>query len=184
MSSARCRWCSERCSRSGSAPAGEITHPAHRGRSDYHAVAALAPDLGKEVRKLAAHRMGGSRGLQGLAAEPPPPRAIVVGHRWDAACTELRRFLDGNQVALKIDHSRRPDAADHWTARCRRRGPPGDPRRRREDRRAAAAAPGSRAARPRDRGRDRGVRRRGHRRRARRTGGRRLLAHPRACGRS
>src|SRR5213082_746787 len=45
---------------------------------DYHAVAALAPDVAKEVGRLAAHRMGGSGGLQGIAADPPPPRAIVV----------------------------------------------------------------------------------------------------------
>jgi len=62
---------------------------------DYHAVAAVVPDDGKEVGRLAALRMGG---LQGIAAEPPPPRALVFGHRWDAACTELRRFLDRNQI--------------------------------------------------------------------------------------
>jgi thioredoxin reductase (NADPH) len=61
---------------------------------DYHAVAAVVPDVAKEVGSLAAHRMGGSRGLHGIAAEPPPPRAIVVGHRWEASCAELRRFMD------------------------------------------------------------------------------------------
>ena len=59
--------------------------------ADYHAIAAVFPDVAKEVGRLAAHRASGLRGLQGLAADPPPPRAIVVGHRWDAACTELRR---------------------------------------------------------------------------------------------
>ena len=68
---------------------------------DYHAVASVIPDVAKEVGNLAAHRMSGSRGLQGIAAEPPPPRAIVVGHRWDAACSELRRFLDRNQITFK-----------------------------------------------------------------------------------
>src|SRR3712207_723087 len=67
---------------------------------DYHAIAAVAPDLAREVGRLAAHRMSGLRGLQSIAAEPPPPRAIVAGHRWDAACTELRRFLDRNQVTF------------------------------------------------------------------------------------
>src|SRR3712207_1608269 len=54
---------------------------------DYHAIAAAVPDVGKEVGKLAAHRMSGTRGLQGIAADPPAPRAIVVGHRWDASCS-------------------------------------------------------------------------------------------------
>ena len=81
---------------------------------DYHAVVAVQPDVGREIGKLAAHRMTGSRGLQGIAAEPPPPRAIVVGHRWDAACAELRRFLDRNQVTFKWLTPDLPDAAEQW----------------------------------------------------------------------
>ena len=81
---------------------------------DYHAVAAQAPGLAEAVGKLASHRMGGARGLQGLAAEPPPPRAIVVGHRWDAACTELRRFLDRNQVTFRWLTPEAADAAEVW----------------------------------------------------------------------
>ncbi len=82
--------------------------------SDYHAVAAVHPDLGKELGRLAANRMGGSRGLQSLAAEPPPPRAIVVGHRWDASCAELRRFLDRNQITFRWLTPDAPDAVEHW----------------------------------------------------------------------
>jgi thioredoxin reductase (NADPH) len=81
---------------------------------DYHAVAAVAPDIAREVGRLAAHRMAGLRGLQGIAAEPPPPRAIVVGHRWDASCTELRRFLDRNQVTYKWLTPDTPAAGDRW----------------------------------------------------------------------
>ena len=81
---------------------------------DYHAVAAVVPDVGKEVGRLAAHRMGGARGLQGIAAVPPPPRALVVGHRWDASCAELRRFLDRNQITFKWLTRDTPDAADQW----------------------------------------------------------------------
>jgi thioredoxin reductase (NADPH) len=81
---------------------------------DYHAVAAVAPDLGKEIGKLAGHRMGGARGLEGIAADPPPPRAIVIGHRWDAACAELRRFLDRNQISFTWLTPELPNAADRW----------------------------------------------------------------------
>lgn len=82
--------------------------------NDYHAIAAMVPDVGKEVGRLAAHRMTGLRGLQGLAADPPPPRAIVLGHRWDAACTELRRFLDRNQVRFKWLTPETPDPEEVW----------------------------------------------------------------------
>jgi thioredoxin reductase (NADPH) len=81
---------------------------------DYHAVAATVPAVAIEVGRLASHRMSGTRGLQGLAAEPPPPRAIVVGHRWDASCTELRLFLDRNQITFKWLTPDVPDAEDQW----------------------------------------------------------------------
>jgi thioredoxin reductase (NADPH) len=74
----------------------------------------VVPDVAQEVGRLAAHRMSGSRGLRGLAADPPPPRAIVVGHRWDASCAELRRFLDRNQVTFKWLTPDAPDAEDAW----------------------------------------------------------------------
>jgi thioredoxin reductase (NADPH) len=81
---------------------------------DYHAVAAVVPDVAKEVGRLAAYRIGGSRGLQGIAADPPPPRAIVVGHRWDASCGELRHFLERNQITYRWLTPGAPDAAEHW----------------------------------------------------------------------
>jgi thioredoxin reductase (NADPH) len=81
---------------------------------DYHAVAAVEPDVGKEVGRLAAHRMGGTHGLSGIAADPPPPRALVLGHRWDASCAELRRFLDRNQITFKWISPDTDDAAEQW----------------------------------------------------------------------
>ena len=82
--------------------------------ADYHALTAVQPDLAKEVGRLAAHRIGGSHGLSGIAAEPTPPRAMVVGHRWDPRCTELRRFLDRNQVTFKWLTPEAPDAPEQW----------------------------------------------------------------------
>jgi thioredoxin reductase (NADPH) len=81
---------------------------------DYHALAAVAPDVAKQLGALAADRMGGSRGLQGMAAEPPPPRAVVVGHRWDASSSGLRHFLDRNQITFTWLTPDAPDAAEQW----------------------------------------------------------------------
>jgi thioredoxin reductase (NADPH) len=81
---------------------------------DFHAIADVAPDVGREVGRLASHRIAGSRGLQGIVAEPWAPRAIVVGPRWDAACAALRHFLDRNQVSFRWIQPDMPDAAEHW----------------------------------------------------------------------
>jgi thioredoxin reductase (NADPH) len=81
---------------------------------DYHAVASVTPMVAEEIGKLASHRMSGSRGLQGLAAAPPPPRATVVGHKWDVDCSTLRRFLDRNQITFQWVTPDAPDAVDQW----------------------------------------------------------------------
>jgi thioredoxin reductase (NADPH) len=81
---------------------------------DYHAVVALEPDVGKEVGRLAGHRIGGPGGLQGIVAEPSPPRAVVVGHRLDPACSELRNFLDRNQITFAWVQPDSPDAEEQW----------------------------------------------------------------------
>jgi thioredoxin reductase (NADPH) len=78
---------------------------------DYHAMAAVAPDVGAKLGELARQRIGG---LQTIAADPPPPRAIVVGARWDPACASLRRFLDRNQVTFRWVTPESPDAAEEW----------------------------------------------------------------------
>lgn len=78
---------------------------------DYHAVAASAPDVAIKLGVLARERIGG---LQGITAEAPAPRAIVVGHRWDPSCAELRRFLDRTQITFTWITPDAPDAADQW----------------------------------------------------------------------
>jgi thioredoxin reductase (NADPH) len=81
---------------------------------DYHGVAAVAPSVAKAVGALANHRMTGPRGLQGIAAEPPPPRVVIVGHRWDPACAQLRHFLERNQVSFLWLQLDAPDAVEQW----------------------------------------------------------------------
>jgi thioredoxin reductase (NADPH) len=81
---------------------------------DYHALAAVAPDVAKEVGRLASDRISGAAGLQGIAAAVPEPRATVVGDRWDATCGELRRFLDRNQISFRWLQPDSPDAAGDW----------------------------------------------------------------------
>ena len=81
---------------------------------DYHAVASVTPEVAQEIGKLASHRMSGSRGLQGLAAAPPPPRATVVGHKWDAharACVASSIATRSRFTWLTPDA---PDAAEQW----------------------------------------------------------------------
>jgi thioredoxin reductase (NADPH) len=78
---------------------------------DYHAIAASAPEVGVKLGELARDRIGA---LQGITADPRPPRAIIVGHRWDASCAELRRFLDRNQITFRWITPDAPDATNHW----------------------------------------------------------------------
>jgi thioredoxin reductase (NADPH) len=82
---------------------------------DYHAVAAVAPEVRKRVGLLAADRIAGPRGLQSIVSEPAPYRAVVLGHRWDGSCGELRRFLDRNQVRFQWLQPDVPEDAAQWS---------------------------------------------------------------------
>src|SRR6476659_520379 len=77
---------------------------------DYHAVASAAPELAVDVGALARKRIGG---LQEVTAEPAQPRALVMGHRGDPGCLELRRFLDRNQITFELITPDVMDAAEH-----------------------------------------------------------------------
>jgi thioredoxin reductase (NADPH) len=65
---------------------------------DYHATAVTAPDIAVKLGEIARGRIGG---LQHIVAEPPPPRAVVVGAQYDRSCSELRQFLDRNEITFE-----------------------------------------------------------------------------------
>jgi thioredoxin reductase (NADPH) len=77
----------------------------------YYALAAAVPEVARRVGELARERIGG---LQGLAAEAPRARATVLGHRWDSACYDLRRFLARNQVSFEWLTPDDPDLRARW----------------------------------------------------------------------
>ena len=82
--------------------------------AEYHAIAAVDSVVPKAIGALAQFRMTGERGLQGLASQAPPPRAIVVGHRWDPACALLRQFLHRNQISFSWVRPDAPEASAAW----------------------------------------------------------------------
>ena len=77
----------------------------------YYAVAAASPEISVKVGALARERIGG---LQGIAAEPPKPRVTMVGHRWDTACGDLRRFLARNQITFEWVTPDSPELPTRW----------------------------------------------------------------------
>jgi thioredoxin reductase (NADPH) len=81
---------------------------------DYHALVAAAPEVGERVGLLAMNRMTGAKGLQARASAPAPFRATVLGHRRDASCAELRRFLDRNQIRFRWLQPDVPADAEQW----------------------------------------------------------------------
>jgi thioredoxin reductase (NADPH) len=77
----------------------------------YYAVAAVSKDLSLKVSALARERIGG---LQSITDEPPKPRATLVGHRWDTACGNLRRFLARNQISFNELTPDAPELSALW----------------------------------------------------------------------
>src|SRR5262245_15588732 len=78
---------------------------------EYYALAAASPEISTRVGALARERIGG---LQGIAAEPPKPRVTMVGHRWDTACGDLRRFLARNQISFEWLTPDAPELPGKW----------------------------------------------------------------------
>jgi thioredoxin reductase (NADPH) len=81
----------------GSYRAAEPSRVVRIEPSQYYALAAAWPAVADAIGALARERIGG---LQGLAAEPQKAQATILGHRWDTACHDLRRFLARNQLTF------------------------------------------------------------------------------------
>ena len=174
-SSGRCRSRSECSTPAGSAQRRRRACSGSSWTTTRRSLAAAPAGRRSEWACLANNRLAGPKGLQARASAPAPFRAIVLGHRWDASCAELRRFLDRNQVRFRWLQPDVPADAEQWSGALPAEGDlPGDSRRERQDRRAAAASAGGRAPRHRDRAGGRGVRHGDRRRRARRPGSRRV----------
>ena len=85
--------------------------------SQYYALAAAWPAIADAVGALARERIGG---LQGLAAEPQKTKVTIVGHRWDPACHDLRRFLARNQLTFEWLTPDDEKLAAKWPGPCPR----------------------------------------------------------------
>ena len=78
---------------------------------EYYRVAAASEEVALKISALARERMGG---LQSITAETPHPRVTLMGHRWDPACSDLRRFLARNQVSFTWLTPDDPELAREW----------------------------------------------------------------------
>ncbi len=77
----------------------------------YYAAAATCPEIAVKLGALARERMGG---LQGIAAEAPKARVVMVGERWDATCSALRQFLARNRISYDWLTPDSPELATCW----------------------------------------------------------------------
>jgi len=77
----------------------------------YYAIAAVSKEISQKIGALARERMGG---LQSITAEPQKPRVTLIGHRWDTACGDLRRFLARNQISFNWLTPDAPELSTVW----------------------------------------------------------------------
>ena len=82
---------------------------------DYLALAAAVPEIAERVGVLANDRLAGPKGLQARSSAAAPHRAIVLGHRREPSCAELRRFLDRNQIRFRWLQPDVPADAAQWS---------------------------------------------------------------------
>jgi thioredoxin reductase (NADPH) len=82
---------------------------------DYAELTAAVPEIGERVGALANNRLRGPKGLQARATAPAQYRAIVLGHRREPSCAELRRFLDRNQIRFRWLQPDVPADVGQWS---------------------------------------------------------------------
>ena len=82
----------------GSFRASEPSRVMRVDAPQYYTLVASSREFADKMGALARERLGG---LQALAAEPHRPRLTIVSPRWDAVCSDLRRFLERNQVSFE-----------------------------------------------------------------------------------
>src|SRR5207248_6204691 len=51
--------------------------------------------------KVGEIAQGRIRGLQNIASDPAPPRAVVVGAQYDKCSSDVRQFLDRNEITFE-----------------------------------------------------------------------------------
>src|SRR5260370_7649807 len=91
--------------------AAESSRVLRLAAQQYYIVAATAPEFAQKMGALARERIGG---LQKISQEPPKPRVKILGHRWESACSDLRRFLARNQITFEWMTPDAPDLDVKW----------------------------------------------------------------------
>ena len=95
----------------GSYRATEPTRVVNIAARDFHALAAVNPDVLTRVAALASERIGG---LRGIATAAPKARAVMLGHHSDETVRQLRTFLGRNQISYDWIVPDAPDRAARW----------------------------------------------------------------------
>jgi len=93
------------------ARASEPTRLARIEPRQFHAAAALSPDLARRMGELARERIGG---LQGITANARRAKLVMVGQRWDPLCQQLRGFLASNRIIFDGFMPDAPELAERW----------------------------------------------------------------------
>lgn len=93
------------------ARAAEPTRLVRIDPRQFHAAAALSPELARRMGELARERVGG---LQSIMANARRAKVTIVGQRWDPECLALRRFLASNRILFDGFTPDAPELPGRW----------------------------------------------------------------------